>query len=137
MMKCIFSMQISIGVFYKLILSSWVCITSHSQSTQNKFPEQTADKHKSFQQGDRITSGVHNQACSKNQIKFAISLQYLKENLKDEVYFQPDERQRLLQIDTITIGVWPGMPKLLKITSLLLPYLKKEVTDVVYFFACR
>ena len=86
-MKCIFSMQISIGVFYKLILSSWVCITSHSQSTQNKFPEQAADKHKSFQQGDRITSGVHNQACSKNQIKFAISLQYLKENLKDEVYF--------------------------------------------------
>ena len=43
----------------------------------------------------------------------------------------------LLQIDTITIGVWPGMPKLLKITSLLLQYLKKEVTDVVYFFACR
>ena len=36
MMKCIFCMQINIKVFYKLILSFWVCITGHVQSTQNK-----------------------------------------------------------------------------------------------------
>ena len=36
MMKCIFGMQINIDVFYKLILSFWVCATRHTQSTQNK-----------------------------------------------------------------------------------------------------
>ena len=36
MMKCIFGMQINIEVFYKLILSFWVCATRHAQSTQNK-----------------------------------------------------------------------------------------------------
>ena len=37
MMDVIFGMQIKIEVFYKLILSFWLCITRHSQSTQNKF----------------------------------------------------------------------------------------------------
>ena len=37
MMKCIFGMQINIEVFCKLILSFWLCLTRHSQSTQNKF----------------------------------------------------------------------------------------------------
>ena len=36
-MKCIFDMKINIEVFYKLILSIWVCATRHAQSTQNKF----------------------------------------------------------------------------------------------------
>ena len=37
---------------------------------------------------------------------FTISLQYLKDNVKDEVDFLPaDKRQRFLQIDTITLGV--------------------------------
>ena len=40
--------------------------------------------------------------------------------LKDEVDFLPaDKRQLLPQMDTIILGVWPGMPKLPKITSLL------------------
>ena len=34
--KFIFSMQINIEVFYKLMLSFWVCVARHSQSTQNK-----------------------------------------------------------------------------------------------------
>ena len=39
MIKCIFGMQINIKVFYKLILSFWVCATRHAQITQNnKFP---------------------------------------------------------------------------------------------------
>ena len=37
MMKFIFCMQINIEIFYKLILSFWVSITMHAQSTQNKF----------------------------------------------------------------------------------------------------
>ena len=49
-------------------------------------------------------------------LKFAISLQYLKENVKDEVDFLPaDKHQRLLQIDTIVLGVCgqacPNYPK--------------------------
>ena len=35
-MTCIFGMQINIEVFCKLILSFWVCIARHAQSTQNK-----------------------------------------------------------------------------------------------------
>ena len=53
------------------------------------------------------------------------SLQYLlnkklKENVKGEVDFLPaDKCQMFPQIDTIILDVWPGMPKLPKITSLL------------------
>ena len=36
MMKCIFGMQINIEVFYKFMLSYWVCATRHAQSNQNK-----------------------------------------------------------------------------------------------------
>ena len=36
MMKFVFGMQINIEVFYKLILSFWVCPTRLAQSTQNK-----------------------------------------------------------------------------------------------------
>ena len=32
-MKFIFGMQINTGVFYKLILSFWVCVARHAQST--------------------------------------------------------------------------------------------------------
>ena len=39
---------------------------------------------------------------------------------KDEDDFLPaDKRQWFPQINTIILGVWPGMPKLPKITSLL------------------
>ena len=47
---------------------------------------------------------------------FAISLQYFKENVKDEV--SADKHQRFLQKDTIILVVWSGMPKLSKITCL-------------------
>ena len=36
MMKFIFGMQINIEVFYKSIVSFWVCATRQAQSTQNK-----------------------------------------------------------------------------------------------------
>ena len=37
--KFIFGIQIKIEIFYKLILSFWVCVARHAQSTQDKkFP---------------------------------------------------------------------------------------------------
>ena len=39
-----------------------------------------------------------------------------EENVKDEVDFLPVDK---CQIDTIILGVWPGMPKLPKKESLL------------------
>ena len=57
MMKFIFGMQIKIEVFYKLILSIWVCVTRHVQSTQ-KFVFFSTNKQESFLQTDSITLGV-------------------------------------------------------------------------------
>ena len=72
-------------VFYKLILSIWVCVTKHAQSTQNN--------------------------------KFAISLQYLKKDVSDEVDFlHVDKHRGLLQIDTMIL-METGIPKIPKITS--------------------
>ena len=34
-MKFIFGIEINMEVFYLLILSFWVCVTRHAQSTQN------------------------------------------------------------------------------------------------------
>ena len=79
MVHFIFGMQINIKVFNKLILSFWVYLTRHAQSTQNKFvylpisPEKhggevdflPADKHKNFLQGDSIILGVHSKVCPK------------------------------------------------------------------------
>ena len=46
----------------------------------------------------------HNQSTQNNQ--FTITLQYLKENVKDEVDFSPThKRQRFLQINTFILGV--------------------------------
>ena len=71
----IFCLQIKTKVFYKkVIVSLWVWVVRHSESTQNN--------------------------------KFAISLLYLKENVKDEVDFlHADNRQRFLQIGTTILGV--------------------------------
>ena len=60
-------------VFYKLILSFWVCVTKNAQSTQN------------------------------NKL-FAISLQYLKKDVSDEVDFlHSDKHKDLLQIDAMIL----------------------------------
>ena len=88
-LKWFFCLQINTKVFYKVIVF-WMCVIRLVQSTQNN--------------------------------KFAIYLQYLKENQKNEVDFLlVDKHQRFLQIDTLILGVcvWPGMPKLPKIISLL------------------
>ena len=66
-----------------------------------------ADKHKSFLKVDSITLVVvARHAKSTQNNKFAISLQYLQENLKDEVGFLPaDKHQGFLQINTIILDV--------------------------------
>ena len=70
-----FCLQTNTKVFYKLIVSLWVCRASHAQNTQNN--------------------------------KFAISLQYLKENMKDKVEFLPaDKHRKFLQIIFIILGVY-------------------------------
>ena len=120
-MKFIFCMQIIIEAFYKLILSFWVSVTRHAQSTQNKFAYLCnisikawrmdfflpSDKHKSFLQDDSIDLGVHSQASSKypKQQVYNI-LATCKENMKDEVDFLPaDKCRRFLKSDTISLGV--------------------------------
>ena len=108
MMNFIFGMQINIEVFYKLILSFWLYITRHAQGTQNNKLAYLciisrnwlyeiavwnwffADKHKYFLQVDStlwvwVYIAWHVQTTE--NIKFTISLQYFKENLKDEVEF--------------------------------------------------
>ena len=100
-MKFIFGMQISIKV--KLILSFSVCVTRHTQITQNKFAYfcniswkaldlLPVDKHKIFLQVDSITLGVliasHVQGIQNNI--FAIS----QGNMKHEVDFLPTDKVR-------------------------------------------
>ena len=47
-----------------------------------------ANKRKPFLHTDSLTLGVHIKACTKNsKQEFTISLQYLKENVKDDVDF--------------------------------------------------
>ena len=59
--------------------------------------------------------------------KFTTSLRNLKENVEDESDFLPLYKcQRFLQIDTIILGVWPGMLKLPKIASLLFPCILRK-----------
>ena len=79
MMKCIFGMQRNFKIFYKLILPFWVCVSRHSQSTQNKkfaylynisrktcgwSGSSAADKYERFLQVNRILD-LCNQDCPK------------------------------------------------------------------------
>ena len=122
-MKFVFGMQINIEVFYKFILSFWVFLAKHAQSTQNKkcaclysISRKTWGMKLIFCR--QINTNVfyklivslwvcvarHAQNGQKN--KFVISLQYLEENVKDEVVFLPaEQRQRLCLIDIIILGV--------------------------------
>ena len=69
-----FCLQMNTKVFFKMIVSLYVYVARHAQSTQSN--------------------------------KFAISLQYIKKNMKGEVDFLPAGKpQKFLQIDTIILGV--------------------------------
>ena len=79
-------------------------------------------------------------AQSTLDVKFAISLQYLKGNMKDEVDFlATDKQQRFLQIDTIILDVCDQACPIYPNNKLpfSLQYFRKEMSDEVDFFACR
>ena len=123
MMKFFFGMQIKIEVFYKLILSLWVCETKHAQRNQNKnFSYLCNITRKAcgmklifcmeinmkvfYKMIISLCLYVYKHAQSTQNNIFAISLQYLKENVKDEVDFLlSDKHQRFLQIDVIILNV--------------------------------
>ena len=122
MMKFIYGMQINIEVFYLWILSFWMCVARNAPITQNKKLAYLC--HASIKTWGmklifslQISTKVfyklivslwvcvarHPQSTQNN--KFARSLQYLKENMKDEADFLPaDKYQRFLQVDTIILG---------------------------------
>ena len=102
MMNFIFAMQINIKVFFKLILSFWVCVTRHAQSTQNRFVYLAislekhwdevyffpAYKHESSLQIDtKILMGMVKHSQSSQNIKFAMFLQYLKEEVRTSWHY--------------------------------------------------
>ena len=87
-----------------------MCVTRHAQSTKNKFiylvisPEKhgdevyflSADKHESSLQIDTISQSSQNS-------KFAMFLEYLKEEVRDEFDFlHGDKHQSFLQVDFST-----------------------------------
>ena len=103
-----FCMHINTEVFYKLILSFWVCVSRHAQSSQNKIftylcnsPKKVGNevnflatnKYQDFQFNFQLITSLwvcvtcHSQSTLNN--KFAISLQYLKENVKGETDVLP------------------------------------------------
>ena len=133
MMKFIYGMEINIKVFYLIILSFWVCVTGHAQSTENKKFAYLCNisrkiwgvklifclqiKAKVFYKlivSLWVCVARHTQSTQNSM--FAISFQYLKESVKDEVNFLPaDKHQRLLPVDTIILVVcsqtYPNYPK--------------------------
>ena len=133
MMKFIFGMQINIEVFYKLILSFWVC----NQVCPKDF---LSNKEPFFH--TKVPFLASNERCPKflEYALFTISLQYLKKEMSDEVYFlYADKHGSLLQIGTMILT---GIVKHSESSQnskfvMSLQYLKKEVRDEVSFFACR
>ena len=122
MMKFIFCRQINVEVFYQLMLSLWVSLTRRPQNTQNKILYLCNISIKAWGMKlvfclqinikvfyrmivslwmyiARYTQSTHNN-------KFTISLEYVKQNVKDEVELLPaGKRRRFLQTNTIILGV--------------------------------
>ena len=116
-MKCICCMYINIEVFYKFIKIFRVCVARHAQGTKSKFAYLCNISRETwtvkwifrlqintivlFKLIVALWVCVARLAQRTQYNKFAISLQYFKENVKDEVDFlSADKHQRCLQIDT-------------------------------------
>ena len=101
-MKLLFCLQINKKVFYKVLVSFWVCVSRLTQSTQNN--------------------------------KFEMSLQYLKENGKNELGFLLAAKYQIfLQIDTIILGVARHAQIIQNNDfAISLQYLKRQVSDEVH-----
>ena len=120
--KFIFCMPINIEVFYMLILTFLVSVTRHAQSSENNFAYLCNISIKAWgiklifclQMNIKVFYKIivslwvyiarHAQSTKNN--RFTIPLQYVKENLKNEVDFSPaDKGRRFLQSDTIILCV--------------------------------
>ena len=108
-MKFVFGMQINIEVFYKLVLSFWVCIARLARSIQNKKLQYLCNifiktwamellfclqiNTKVFFKlivSLYVCKARHGQNTQNS--KFAISFQYLKEHVKDKADFLPADK---------------------------------------------
>ena len=148
-MKFILRMQINTEVFYNLILSFWVWVVRHAQSTQNKKFTYLCNSLKNV--GNEVNFLATNTkifykltaslwlyvTCYSQSIpnnKFAIFLNYLKENAKDEIDFLPvDNSFKFL----VTFSVWPGMTKLSKIQVCYFFGISQEKSRLKFIFCMR
>ena len=112
-MKLIFYLQINTTIFYKLIVSLWVCMARHAQSTQNNnngvdFSLLIIVK-RFFKVILSFLMCVARHAQITQNKKFAISLQYLKKEVNDKVDFlHAGKHQSGLQVDFNTLGTKLG-----------------------------
>ena len=115
-------MHINIEVFFKLILSFWVCVARHARSVQNKkFAYLCNFSRKTWWMKLIFCLQIKMQVFYKvlvslwfSEAKHAQSTQdnksaifcNISRKMKDEIDFLPaDNRQRFLQNDTIILGV--------------------------------
>ena len=85
-----------------------------------------------------VCVACHSQSTQFN--KFAMSLQYLKENMKEKTDFLTIDKHQMLF--KLIILLYVCVARHAQITqnnkfSISLKYIKKEVSDEVDFFACR
>ena len=101
-------MKINIEVFRKVILSFWVSVTRHVQTTQNKFAYlcnipikswgmklifcQQINPKVFYKMIISLWVCITRQAQSTKNNQFTRFLQYLKDNMKDEVDFLPTDK---------------------------------------------
>ena len=143
-MKFIFYLQINTKVFYRLIVSLWVCMARHAQSTQNNNFITSLQYHK-----ETVKDGVDFslqiivkrffQTCPNyppTKKKFAISLQQLKKEVNKQVDFlHTDKHENLLLIDTMILM---EMFKHFQSSqnskfTMSVQYLKKKASDKLIF----
>ena len=128
-MKLIFCLQINIEDFFKMMLSFYLCVSRHDQITQNnnfaislqylkkglrdKVDFLHVNKDESFLQIDTmILMGM---------VKHFQSCQYLKKEVREELDIFTCRKASKISSNSCDYFwcVWPSMPKLSKITSLL------------------
>ena len=162
-MKFIFGIHINMEVFYKLILSFWVCVTKQTQSTQNsKFAISLQHLKKDVSdEVDFLYAGnpkgllqidtmvlmeiVRHSQNSQNS-KFSMPLQYLKKKVRDEVDFWINFKVYCKLLSALWPSTfprkwyyhwysWSSILKLLKVKTLHYLYniTKKEIRSWVHF----
>ena len=124
-------------VFYKLIVSLWVCRASHAQNTQNnkfaislqylkenmkdKVQFLPADKHRKFLQiifhFRRVWPGIPKLFKIKDSSFFAINILRKKRVLK-QIFLHADKYKSFQQIDTMILMGWLRIPAVSKIAGL-------------------